>query len=233
MCGRIKLDFFPELERIFQNIFGIPFPTIVHPPILGEMLPYREITTIHRNQYNRVIAMPMFWNLVPSYAPKFDTKRNWFNMRKESLLQPYNRHLIINRRCIIPVSSFFENKKINGKPFYESNKINGRSVKKKVTYEFKNKDNKLMALGGVFSVWKKDKETRFTCSIITMDPNSIVGEVHDRMPFILPKENIKIWLDSALTDLQTLFRLVQPYPSEQLIRVNVWPGDVQNKNLFD
>ncbi len=64
----------------------------------------------------------------------------------------------MNKRCIIPISSFFENKKLNGKPVYESIKINGRSVKKKVTYEFKNKENKLMALGGVFLCGKKTKK---------------------------------------------------------------------------
>jgi len=63
-----------------------------------------------------------------------------------------------------------------------------------------------------------------SCSIITLEPNSFIGEIHDRMPFILRNKTVKAWLDPSLDDPDFLLEeLIRPYPAEQLEKRQVWP----------
>src|SRR6185436_177487 len=51
----------------------------------------------------------MRWQLVPSTEPKFATKLSTINARSESVFQTrLYRDLITSRRCIVPLSGFFE-----------------------------------------------------------------------------------------------------------------------------
>jgi len=233
MCGRFTLSFFPEAEEQFESLFGISLPRPLYPPILGEsILPFRDITVIHRTAENDLVSRPIFWNLVPAYSRSFDKQRTWFNIRREKLQQPYSKKLVKHQRCIVPVNAFFERQKSAGKPVYATQTVRGRNVRKQVSYAFRGREAPLMALGGVYDIWRHDGEALYSCSIITLPPNDIVGEVHPRMPFIVPKESIPIWLDSRFDDFDTLFDLIKPYPSEHLVRAREWPEESQRTELF-
>ena len=52
-----------------------------------------------------------------------------------------------------------------------------------------------------------------TSAILTTPPNSLVAEVHDRMPAILNEEDYDRWLDPGITDRSEL-----PIASNHLIR---------------
>ncbi len=223
MCGRFTLSFFPDAETQFEELFGIPFPDVYYPPLLGEFLPFRDITVLHREEAERLACRPMFWGLIPYNARTFQPERTWFNMRREKLQQPYCKHLLRRKRCVVPVTSFFENKKEGGKPVYATVEIDGRKLRKKVSFEFRGKEEPLLALGGVFDVWQQDGEVKYSCSIITLPPNELIREIHDRMPLILPKERIPIWLDRRVDQFERVIQLVQPYPSDRLQRTQVWP----------
>jgi putative SOS response-associated peptidase YedK len=41
-----------------------------------------------------------------------------------------------------------------------------------------------------------------SCSILTTTPNSLLADIHDRMPVILRPENYDLWLDPGFKDLQ-------------------------------
>ncbi len=53
-----------------------------------------------------------------------------------------------------------------------------------------------------------------TCTIITTDANSLVGEMHNRVPVILAPGNHAAWLNANNPNAQELLR---PLPSELLI----------------
>lgn len=234
MCGRFNLWFFPQAEDLFEETFGIPYPRLVYPPILGKnILPFRDITAIHRERDGELVSRPMFWNLIPGYEKEFKPSHTWFNIRKEKLEQPYSRSLVKRKRCIVPVNSFIENKKLFGRPVYQTKKIGGKSIRKKESYEFTEKDQRLMALGGIYDVWKENGPgEKYSCSIITLEPNSLVGEIHDRMPFILPKKAVKIWLDKSVDDFDFLFELIRPYPPDKMDRKQQWPENSGQQGLF-
>ena len=53
------------------------------------------------------------------------------------------------------------------------------------------KDQKVFGFAGLYDVWK-DRQTGkeiHTYTIITTEPNEVVGEFHDRMPVILQRED--------------------------------------------
>src|SRR5271157_930906 len=40
-----------------------------------------------------------------------------------------------------------------------------------------------------------------SCSILTTTPNSLLADIHDRMPVILRQENYDLWLDPGFKDV--------------------------------
>ena len=80
-----------------------------------------------------------------------------------------------------------------------------------------------MALGGIWETWHYEDVIRNTVAIITTDPNPRMAWIHNRprasegprMPFILPKENERLWLDTAMSPSEVT-RMIGPYPPELL-----------------
>ncbi|MFQ5706373.1 MAG: SOS response-associated peptidase [bacterium] len=237
MCGRFQLKFMPDAEELFWRYFGIAFPEFHYPPVLGDSLcPYNDISVIYKGAAGQPAVTNMFWNLIPNYEKRFEPKRNWFNIRKEKLAQPYTKKLVRARRCIIPVSGFFENKKSGGQYVYHSRKISGKNVRRKETYEFTHDGGALFALGGLYDTWNRDdKGPRDSCTIITLPPNELIAPIHDRMPFIVPKDVIDLWLDPSVDDFDLLCGLVKPYPSDKLRVRRAWPPEDEQPqaDLFD
>jgi len=87
-----------------------------------------------------------------------------------------------SRRCLIPVTGFYEWKKITEKtkqPFY-----------------IYLKDSPLFSFAGLYEYWKSPdgKEEITSCTIVTINANKFMSEIHDRMPVILDTENYDDWL---------------------------------------
>ncbi len=234
MCGRFQLSFMPDAEGIFEGLFDIPFPSFPDPPILAaDILPFREITAIHMSSIGDVVGRNMLWNLIPRDTPAFESKRTWFNTRKETLNKPLQKTLLQRNRCIVPVNRFFENRKIEGRPVYHSGVISGRRVRRKESYAFTLKSSPIMALGALFDVWNQDGAgRRYSCSIITQPPNSLIGRVHDRMPFILTKEQVHPWLDPSLDQADALLKLIKPIEPDRLEMTKIWPEEPSQGELF-
>lgn len=65
-------------------------------------------------------------------------------------------------------------------------------------------------MAGIWDTWK-DGEGRpiNSFSIITTTPNSLMKNIHHRMPVILRKEDEKKWLEK--TDQNELLKLLKPF----------------------
>ena len=81
-----------------------------------------------------------------------------------------------------------------------------------------------MGIGGIYSIWR-DNEGRsfYSTSMITVPANEVVGKIHQRMPFILPRNEEKNWLDRHQSDLAHIKSLIKPYPAEFMSSVEVSP----------
>jgi putative SOS response-associated peptidase YedK len=104
------------------------------------------------------------------------------------------------------------------------------SVKQPYCFEVGQGD--LFALAGLWDQWKSaDGEIIESCTILTTTPNSLVADMHDRMPVILDPDDYDLWLDQGMRDttaaselLKTFnARLMQCYPVS--MRINSAAND--------
>ena len=91
----------------------------------------------------------------------------------------------------------------------------------KQPYNFGLADHALFALAGLWENWR-DPAGEFieTFTILTTKPNSLVADVHNRMPAILKPEDYDLWLDPAVTNVALVADSLQPFDSGLMKK---WP----------
>lgn len=95
------------------------------------------------------------------------------------------------RRCLLPADEFFE------KGHY-----------------FHLREKEPFALAGLWESWRRpDGESFLSCTMLTTEPNSLVGAVHRRMPVMLVEDHeYDAWLDPEIVErgpLEGLLRLLE------------------------
>ena len=177
----------------------------------GQMNPV--ITSASPNQISR-----MFWGLIPHWAKDKSFAYKTINARAETVatLATY-KEPFRHKRCIVPATGFYEPDKINFlKPPFP-------------WHYFQLKDQKVFGIAGLYDVWK-DRETGkelHTYTIITTEPNAVVGEFHGRMPAILQKEDEDTWLNPDISEPAQLLPLLKSYPAEKM---ETWPVGEEARN---
>jgi len=132
------------------------------------------------------------WGLVPSWAKDISVGNRMFNARAESLTEKsaFTRPFAV-RRCLIPADGWYEWQKIEGP--------DGKPTKQ--PFLMIPPDGHSLALAGLYEFWKpkrdEDAEWLVSATILTVDSQGPLAEIHDRMPLVLPKSNWARWLDPA------------------------------------
>lgn len=174
--------------------------------------PYNDVPVLAEDQEGRLRLTTMYWQLIHYWCERFESKYTNFNTRRESLPKKHNRELLVRHRCLLPATSFFETRR----------EPDGRMTRPRETYEFFSREEDMLFLGGIYSIWKNPAgrdDRRLSCSIITMEPNEIVGEVHPRMPFVVPPAARRPWLDREFNDYDRILEMIRPAAPESLRRV--------------
>jgi len=157
------------------------------------------------------------WGLIPSWATDAKIGARLINARCETVdTLPAFSNAFQLRHCLIPASGFFEWPK-NALP------------KLPLCYRLLNEE--LFAFAGLYEWWPNNgSEPIETYTIITTTANELVGEIHDRMPVILPAERYEAWLDADNQNIDELKMLLQPYPADEMQVHLVDPkvGNVKN-----
>jgi putative SOS response-associated peptidase YedK len=186
----------------------------------------------------------MEWGCIPFYVKDeqgyLKQRSSMLNARSERVLSDKQSywHKIRNRRCLIPVSAFYEHREVKG-------------LKNKVPYHIAIKGQPVFFLPGLYSVAElPDKETgelkqRWTFTILTTKANKLMSEIHnsgpnkERMPLILTSEQAHKWVGEALEeqDYQELLQSVLPaeemeYKTVFSIRGNKLRPDGLPKNEY-
>ena len=131
-------------------------------------------------------------------------------MSETAAEKPAFRDAIRRRRCLIPADGFYECLKI------------GR--KEKQPYNFGLVTGSVFAFAGLWDRWRDPKNNILeTCTILTTRPNSIVADVHDRMPAILQSEDYERWLDPGITDAATVLDCLKPFDGGLMKKYPVGP----------
>lgn len=74
------------------------------------------------------------------------------------------------------------------------------------------KSDKVFGAAGLWESWKNaNGMTIHSCTILTTEANSLVKDIHDRMPVILTRENEKEWLNPSLQEKEILKSMLLPF----------------------
>ncbi|MCO5948074.1 SOS response-associated peptidase [Mucilaginibacter flavidus] len=177
--------------------------------------PYSKAVVFGILDRNPNKLMHMGWPLVPSWSkeyPKFNTS----NAKSEEMHEKTAyKGLLGKRHCIVAVNGFYEwERKGENRSFY-----------------FTMADGSQMMFAGLWDYNKILIPPVLSCTIITREPNEIIGEVHDRMPVILTKEQMKIWLDTTLP-YEERAKVLQPIENSYILKREVGKsvGKATNKS---
>jgi putative SOS response-associated peptidase YedK len=99
--------------------------------------------------------------------------------------------------------------------FYEPDKINFTKSPFPWHY-FQLKSRELFAFAGLSDVWTDPATNKELSSytLITTEPNELVGRFHHRMPVILHREDEDTWVNPDTTEPEHLQPLLRPYPPD-------------------
>ncbi len=194
MCGRYTLTV--PVDRLaaefdLDEVRGEPTANF-------NVAPTQEVAAILAENGGRRLEM-LRWGLVPSWADDPGIGARMINARSETAPEkPSFRGAFRRRRCLIPADGFYEWKREEGG---------------KQPYYIHMNDGRPFAFAGLWESWN-DGEIR-SCTILTTSANELVGEVHERMPVILPAEERDAWLDPE-AEREELASLLRPYPGDDL-----------------
>jgi putative SOS response-associated peptidase YedK len=197
MCGRFVFFDVDKVNKRFD--LNIDIKLNLNPSY--NIFPNKEFPVIYRKSTNTIELMK--WGLVPFWAKEFNVKNQMINARSETLLEkPSFRNLIKNKRCMIPSNGFYEWKKISDK---------------KIPYFISLKDHELFSFAGLYDIWVDSSGKEYkTFTIITTESNSLMSEIHNRMPVILKQEYEEIWLDENILKIEMLLDIFKPYNSSNM-----------------
>jgi putative SOS response-associated peptidase YedK len=195
MCGRYALW---DGKRELDWLFGIKISEELKPRY--NIAPSQQVPIVReKTPDDRELAF-VRWGLIPPWAddPK-KLRLSLFNARAEGVAQkPTFRTAFRKRRCLIPVSGFYEwqQRADHKQPFFT-----------------KAKDGHPLALAGLWEKWERDGQQIESCTIITTRADSLLKPIHDRMPAIIPREHFAAWLDPTVHEADFLEEFLAPAPA--------------------
>ena len=158
----------------------------------------------------------MRWGLIGFGSSGPDPKRATFNARCENLEKSNLwRAPLHKRRCLVPLSGFYEWRKTDKAPF-----------------RFTLRDQPLYALAGLWDAWKSPTGNWLqSFSIITVEANPVMRLIHDRMPAILSPGDYDEWLERGDVESAPV-HLLLPFPGNtlEMHAANPKVGNVRNQD---
>jgi putative SOS response-associated peptidase YedK len=80
------------------------------------------------------------------------------------------------------------------------------------------KSGEPFAFAGLWEAWHgAGDHAILSCTVVTMAPNELVKEIHNRMPVILDPAAYDLWLDPGERSADELDEWLRPYPAEQML----------------
>jgi putative SOS response-associated peptidase YedK len=220
MCGRVRLSSdYSEIKIRLKFDPDYPAPNFApdwnKPPTEPMLVAIRSVD-------GKRIPKMVRWGLVPHWAKDDKLQYLTFNARVEDFRsKPAFRDVWKwGQRCLVVTDGFFEWQKLDPKG------------KQKQPYAIAMADDqKMMVMAGLWARWKsREGEEILSCTVLTCPANEIIGELHDRMPVILPESDWPKWLGEEPAGEDELVVMLKPCADALL---KAWPvggqvGNVKN-----
>jgi putative SOS response-associated peptidase YedK len=199
MCGRFTQKFTWHEIRGLYELVGAARNVQAHYNIAPT-----DTVEVVRPVASGAELLPMRWGLIPSWWKKpLKQLPATFNARAESVAdKPMFRDAFKRRRCIVPASGYYEwVARPDGKQPYFINAADGSAL----------------SFAGLWDRWKNPETSEFvmSCTIIVTAANAPTRAIHDRMPVVLDKSDIDLWLKGTIGT-----ELLKPTPED---RLRMWP----------
>jgi putative SOS response-associated peptidase YedK len=177
MCGRFGVTMRgDELAAALGAAWrGEPLPRPRY-----NVAPTQHAPVLFAREGERVLEMTR-WGLIPSWARDPSIGGKMINARAETVAEkPSYRTAFRKRRCLVPMSGFFEWK---------------REGKAKVPHWIHGRGGEVVTVAGLWERWHPaDAEAVTTFTVLTTAANAFMSALHDRMPVIIPPAARARWL---------------------------------------
>ncbi len=203
MCGRFVLIAPGEtlIEQFTLNPDVIPSLSNLAPRY--NIAPTQPVLAVRLAPDSGERELALFrWGLIPSWAKDLSIGSRLINARSETVTdKPSFRAAFKRRRCLIPADGFYEWQ---------------RQGNKKQPIYIHSHDDRPFALAGLWETWQGgDGSVIDSCTILTTEPNELMGPIHNRMPVILEPPDYDLWLHAEPDPDQGL-HLLRPYPAPKM-----------------
>lgn len=141
-----------------------------------------------------------YWGLVPSWAKDITIAKHTYNARAETLSEkPSFKMAFLRRRCLIPASSYYEWKNVNGL---------------RVPFKFSLKDSPVFMMAGLWEYWvDADGNEIYSTTVVTCEPGFVLASYHERMPVVFDRTNCWQWMEER--PLDEVRQMLLPVPAER------------------
>ncbi len=199
MCGRFTLT--SSQERIAATLPDLHFPDQLVPRY--NIAPSQPIDAVLDD--NRTELCRVRWGLIPGWAKDASVGNRMINARAETVhVKPAFKRLLRQRRCVIPADGFYEWRKTSGS-------------RGKVPMYIRLASREVFLFAGLWDRWiDGEGNDVLSATIITCSPNSLISDIHDRMPVILSPGACATWLNRQEESVELLLSCLKSYPAVEM-----------------
>jgi putative SOS response-associated peptidase YedK len=210
MCGRFNLFTNP---RLFAEVLAVArtFDDDWTPSY--NIAPTQKVLCIRDGEQREFFKAK--WGLIPNWAKDTKIGASCINARVETVdIKPAFRSAFKKRRCLVMADGFYEWRKTDKQPHFISLK-----------------SGEQMAFAGLWESWKSPEGPVESCTICTTNAHDMMGQLHDRMPVILPRQTVDHWLDPSVNEPDELKPMLLQFPGDEMQSWSVGKavGNVRNQ----
>ncbi|MDD7516462.1 SOS response-associated peptidase family protein [Ruminococcus flavefaciens] len=156
--------------------------------MFGDLYPADIAPVLAPNKYGNMAIFPMVWGFTHKSTPK-----PLVNCRVETAdSKPLWRDSWYRRSCVIPASWYYE----WGYPVYEDDSrsmVEHRNTKN-IKFAIQTEGSNVTYIAGLYRYEEHCDMQVPVFSVLTKEAAGTVRDIHDRMPLILDKEDVKEWI---------------------------------------
>lgn len=181
MCGRSVITTpHDATAALFDATLANMMPEVPN----YNVCPTVQVPMVRSGETGRMLESAR-WGFLPAWYRQVNDGPLIINARAETIAEkPAFRDACVTRRCILPVSGFYEWHRPEGgekQPWYISRA-----------------DGAVMAFAGIWQDWQDkaapNSERLRSAAIVTCEAQGQMAEIHNRVPVILAPENWGKWL---------------------------------------
>ena len=212
MCGRFNIISDP-LTVLLMELVGLPHPG----PDNFNAAPTETIEVLRLDESGEPELVPMRWWLTPHWSKAPSTRYAMFNARSETAAKsPAFREPYRKRRCVVPVSGFYEWTRQNNQ---------------KLPYLLKPHEGPGLLLAGLWDRWQnpETEEELESITVLTVASSPAMALIHKRQPLMLSIEDARSWMDPESEAFEALIRSELPVALDA-VPVSTHVNNARNKD---